>query len=216
AGGRVLSEDGKQVLVDSPEAAEGLQFLVDGFQNGYIPKEAITYQEEQGRRPFQAGELMYLRNWPYVYGLAQTEGSSKIKDKFDVAPLPSPGGEGASSTLGGYNLALSSYSDAKASVQDFMRFAVSEQVQRMELIQQAHAPVLASLYDEPELIKEHPYLPELKESIASAEPRPVTPYYNEMTLAIEQHSYAALQGEKTVEAALDDLAAELERIVAES
>ncbi|MGH3344445.1 MAG: ABC transporter substrate-binding protein [Carbonactinosporaceae bacterium] len=215
AGGRILSDDGKQVLVDSPEAAEGLQFLVDGFQRGYIPKEAITYQEEQGRRAFQAGDLLYLRNWPYVYGLAQTEGGSKVKGKFGVAPLPASSGSGAS-TLGGYNLALNKYSDAKASVQDFMRFAVSEQVQRMELTQQSHAPVIASLYDEPALAKKFPYLPTLKESIATAEPRPVTPYYNEMTLAIEEETYAALQGEKSVDEAQQDLKAELERIVAES
>ena len=31
-----------------------------------IPKEAITFQEEQGRQAFQSGKLLFLRNWPYV------------------------------------------------------------------------------------------------------------------------------------------------------
>ena len=56
--------------------------LADHYKNGDIPKEAITYQEEQGRQAFEAGKLLFLRNWPYVYSLARTDGSSKVKDKF--------------------------------------------------------------------------------------------------------------------------------------
>ena len=44
--------------------------------------------------------LLFLRNWPYVYNLAKTDGSSVVKDKFAVAPLPGVTGPGASS-LGG-------------------------------------------------------------------------------------------------------------------
>ena len=73
-GGTIVGEDGKTVTVDSPEAKAGLTRLVDGFKNGDIPAEAITYQEEQGRQAFEAGKLLFLRNWPYVYNLAKTDG----------------------------------------------------------------------------------------------------------------------------------------------
>ena len=63
--------------------------LVNGFKSGEIPKAAITYKEEEGRRAFQEGKLVFHRNWPYVYALAnKTDGSSKVAGKFAVAPLP--------------------------------------------------------------------------------------------------------------------------------
>ena len=65
-------------------------------------------------------------------------------------------------------------------------------------------------YDDPALVKGKPYLPVLKESILKAKVRPVTPNYNAVTLAIQKHSYAALQGQKTVDQAIKDMAAELD------
>ena len=105
-GGVIVGEDGKTPSVNTPEAAAGLGRLADAYKNGNIPKQAITYTEEEGRQSFQAGKLLFLRQWPYVYSLATTEGGSKVKGKFDVAPLPgvSAGDPGASS-LGGHNAA---------------------------------------------------------------------------------------------------------------
>ena len=82
AGGVVVGDDGKP-NVDTPEALAGLQFLVDGFKKKEFPAAAITYKEEEGRRAFQEGKLVFHRNWPYVYALAgKTDGSSKIAGKF--------------------------------------------------------------------------------------------------------------------------------------
>ena len=58
---------------------------------------------DRGRRPagVPEGELIFHRNWGYVYNLAnKTDGSSKVAGKFDVAPLPGITGPGVSS-LGG-------------------------------------------------------------------------------------------------------------------
>lgn len=211
AGGDIMKNSGKDVVVDSPEARKGLQFLVDGFKQGWIPKAAITYQEEEGRRSFQQGNLLFLRNWPYVYGLANTKGpDSKIVGKFAVAPLPGPNGPGAS-TLGGHNLALSAFSKHKATARDWIKFMQTESVQRQIALKLSLAPVLESLYDDPQLVKALPYLPTLKQSILQAKVRPVTPNYNEVTTAIEKESYAALQGTKSVDQAIKDMKSDLEQ-----
>ncbi len=106
--------------------AEGLGNLVEAYENGDIPKEAITYTEEEGRIAFEEGKLLFLRNWPYVYGLAATEDSSKVKGKFDVAPLPGTDGVGASA-LGGHNVGISAYSDNKATAIDFVNYILEEE-----------------------------------------------------------------------------------------
>ena len=78
AGGEVTDASGKP-NVNTPEAAKGLDFLVNGFKQGYIPKEAITYKEEEGRRAFQAGKLIFHRQWPYMYNLANGDEGTRSR-----------------------------------------------------------------------------------------------------------------------------------------
>jgi multiple sugar transport system substrate-binding protein len=204
AGGKVVGDDGKTPEVNSAQSAKGLGRLADAYKAGNIPKQAITYQEEQGRQSFEAGKLLFLRNWPYVFSLATTDASSKVKDKFGIAPLPGDSGPGAS-TLGGHDAAISAYSAHKATAFDFLKFWSSEETGRYFATQGSLAPVLSSLYDDPALVKKLPYLPTLKTSITNAVPRPVTPFYPAVTKAIQDNSYAAIKGDKTVQQALNDM-----------
>jgi multiple sugar transport system substrate-binding protein len=206
AGGSIVAEDGKTPTVDSPEAAKGLQVLVDGFKNGDISKSAITYTEEEGRQAFESGKLLFLRNWPYVYGLAASEASSKVKGKFDVAPLPGLDGVGAS-TLGGHNTAISAYSDNKATAIDFVKFLESPEIQKEYMEKGSLAPIRADVYKDPALVKKYPYLPTLLTSIENAVARPGTPFYPAVTKAIQDNAYAALKGDKTSAEAVKDMAA---------
>lgn len=214
AGGSVVRNAGRSVTVDSAEARVGLGFLVDGFRLGWIPREAITYKEEESRRAFQQGRLLFLRNWPYVYRLANTDGpDSRIAGRFAVAALPGPRGPG-SATLGGYNLALSAFSRRKATAKDWMAFMQSDETQRRILLDLSKAPVVAALYDDPELRRRVPYLGTLKTSLVAAQKRPETPNYNAVTLVIQRQSYEALQGRKSVDQAITDMARELEQAAA--
>jgi multiple sugar transport system substrate-binding protein len=209
AGGKIVGDDGKTPTVNSPESAKGLSRLADAYKSGDIPKEGITFMEEPSRQAFESGKLLFLRNWPYVYNLAATEGSSKVKGKFAVAPLPGESGPGASS-LGGHNTAMSAYSAHKATAFDFLKFLLDEQQQRWFVTQGSLAPSLQSLYDDPALVKKYPYLPVLKTSILSAVPRPVSPFYPAVTKAVQDNSYAAIKGEKSVQQALSDMQAAIQ------
>ena len=208
AGGEIVKSDGKTPEVDTPQATAGLTALVQGFQSGAIPKEAITFQEEQGRQAFEDGKLLFLRNWPYVYNLAKTDASSKVKDTFGIAPLPGNGdGKPGASSLGGHNAAISVYSKHKATAFDFVKFLESEETQKFFVTQGSLAPVVSSLYTDADLTSKLPYLPVLQKSIANAVPRPVTPFYPAVTKAVQDNAYAALQGQKSVDQALKDMQA---------
>ena len=209
AGGKIVGDDGKTPEVDSPESAKGLSRLADAYKNGDIPKQGITYQEEQGRQSFEDGKLLFLRNWPYVFSLATTDKSSKVKDKFGIAPLPGESGPGASS-LGGHDAAVSVYSKNKATAADFVKFWTSEETGRYFATQGSLAPVLTALSEDPELIKKLPYLPTLKTSIENAVPRPVTPFYPAVSKAVQDNAYAAIKGDKTVQQALSDMQAAIQ------
>jgi multiple sugar transport system substrate-binding protein len=208
AGGSVLDKDGKPSL-NTPEAKAGLENLAKAYADGNIPKEGITFQEELSRQAFQSGKLLFLRNWPYVYNLATTEGSSAVKDKLGIAPIPGASGPGASS-LGGHNLAVSVYSKNKATALDFLKFMTSEESEKFYATQGSLAPVLGALYTDKDLVAKLPYLPVLKTSIENAIPRPVSPFYPAVTKAIQENAYSAIKGEKPVDTALSDMQKSIE------
>jgi multiple sugar transport system substrate-binding protein len=211
AGGTVVDDSGKPT-VNSTAAKSGLETLVQGFKTGVIPQAAITYKEEEGRRAFQAGELLFHRNWPYVYARAnQTDGSSQVAGKFDVAPLPGATGPGSSS-LGGHNFAISAFAPNKATALDFMKFFANEENQRSNLLATSQAPTRTSLYEDSSLTGQYPYLPTLRSSIEGAKPRPPAVRYGDVTAAIQENAYAALTGAKTTDQALSDLQTKLQEL----
>jgi multiple sugar transport system substrate-binding protein len=211
AGGVITDANGKP-NVDTTEAKAGLDFLVNGFKDGYIPKEAITYKEEEGRRAFQGGKLIFHRQWPYQYSLANaTDGSSKVAGKFAVAPLPGLDGPGVSS-LGGHALGISTYSKNKKSALEFIKYYTSKQNSQKYLELASQAPVYTSIYDDPALQKKFPYLKTLKESILNAIPRPKVVRYGDATLAIQDAAYGAMTGKLTTDQAVKQMQTDLEKL----
>ena len=202
AGGTVFDDSGAP-RVTTPQAKAGLEFLVDGFANGTIPKDGMSFKEEESRRRFQDGKLVFHRNWAYVYALA-SEDSSKVKGRFGVAPLPGADGLG-SGTLGGNNLAVSAFSKRQATARDFVAFMTSLETEREYGKKQSFPLSRAALYDDPEMIKLYPYLPVMKEALRHARSRPVVVRYGDVTAAVQEQVYAAERGEKSVDQAAADL-----------
>lgn len=208
AGGVIVGPDG-QPDVDTAAARAGLDFLANGLKDGYIPKEALTYRDEEGRRAFQDGKLIFERQWPSLYPLAaKTDGSSRVAGRFAVAPLPGLNGPGVSS-LGGHALTISTYARNKKTAVDFINFYVSVENNTRQALQASLAPVYASVYDDPILQKSQPYLTTLKASILTGAPRPKVVKYGDATLAIQDAAYAALQGTMSTDDALKQLQGKL-------
>jgi multiple sugar transport system substrate-binding protein len=214
AGGSVLSPDGKQVLVDSPQAKQGLDFLVNGFKQGYIPKEAITFQEDESRRAFQQGNLLFLMNYSFVYPLANTPGpDTKVAGKFGMATLPGLNGPGVTAT-GGHMMGISAYSKHKSDARDFLKYFTSQTTARQLLVKQSYSPVYKSLYQDPALNKQFPFQPVIAQELPTAVTRPKTTNYIALSLVIQKNVYAALQGSKSSADALKDMAKQLQDVIA--
>ncbi|MEU9629847.1 ABC transporter substrate-binding protein [Streptomyces luteogriseus] len=210
AGGSILGDEGERVTVDSAAAREGIGFLARGVREGWIPREALTYKEEESKQAFQDGRLLFLRNWPYAYVGASAPGS-KIAGKVGAVPLPGPDGPGTS-VLGGSNLAVSAHARHPDSAARLIAYLTSERVQRQVLTRGALPPVRADLYQDPELIRRFPYLPTLRTSVLAAEPRPKSPRYDQVSLAVQAVVHDAMAGHQTPAAAMRRLARELAAI----
>ncbi len=144
-----------------------------------------------------------MRNWPYADAILDAARGSKVIGKFGIAPLPGPNGHGASS-LGGHSLGDQQVLQAQGDRARLREVhGVEPRSSSNDLTQGTLAPVITSLYTDPALVKKFPYLPTLLQSIQTAVPRPVTPFYPAVTEAIETNVYAALQGQKSSEQALE-------------
>ena len=212
AGGHILNAEGKPDVA-TPQATQGLQTLTDWFKDGHIPKAAITWTEEEGRQSFQNGELIFHRNWGYVYNLAnKTDGSSKVAGKFDVAPLPGITGPGVSS-LGGHTFAIAKIADNKGTAIDFVKFMNSTETQKSNTLATSKSPTLETLYTDPDVLKKLPFMDIQLKSVQTAVPRPKAVEYGDVTLAIQDAAYGALQGQTEPEAALQALQAKLQTLI---
>ncbi|MEV5912132.1 ABC transporter substrate-binding protein [Streptomyces chartreusis] len=210
AGGSILGDEGERVTVNSMAARDGIDFLARGVREGWIPKQALTYKEEESKQAFQDGRLLFLRNWPYAYVGASAAGSP-VAGKIGAVPLPGPDGPGTS-VLGGSNLAVSTHARHPDSAARLLAYLTSERVQRQVLTRGALPPVRADLYEDPALVREFPYLPTLRESVRTAAPRPKSPRYDQVSLVVQAIVHDAMTGRETPEAAVRRLARELDAV----
>ena len=207
--GGAFYDDSDAVTINSPEAVKGLQNLMDGFKDGYIPTKALEWKEEDGRNAFEAGELLFYRQWPYQY---DNNLKALGEEKFGVAALPTIDGKSFVPTLGGHNCGISAYSKNKATALKFVKWWISEDSERYALETQTLAPILGSLYEDPELLKQFPYLTTLRASLDAAKGRPKVVSYGDVTAAIQDAIYPAIQQQTTAEQSITDLEGTLKSV----
>jgi multiple sugar transport system substrate-binding protein len=174
-------DGGLLALIDSPAAVEGLGFIAGGrcgAGSGWLDPQASNADEESSRLAFQRGKAVFMRNWPYAYRLLQAPDSS-VRGRFAVVGLPGP------TALGGYDLAIAAASPHQRTALDFIRFLTAEPSQRQLFAAGGFAPTLRSLYANPGLQHDFPYLRPLRDSVERARVRAVTPYYNEVSAQIQ-------------------------------
>ena len=211
AGGKVLSDDGKTAEFDSPENLKALQFMVDGINDGAAKKSVTTYMEEQARRAFEAGRATFERNWPYAYAIGK---DNKDAPEFEVMPFPEFEGGTKAGILGGHNIVISAFSKNPGGALALTDFLTSEEAITRDAADYSLAPVLESVYDDPAVQKAMPFAAELKQAIAQAKSRPVSPVYTQISQAIYKNVNAALSGQSSPEEALKTGQSEMEKALA--
>ena len=196
AGGDFLDGEG-QVVVNSPESIKGLQNLMDGFKDGYIPAKAREWTEEDSRNAFEGGNLVFQRQWPFQYA---DDLQNLGADKFDVAALPSIDGKSYVPTLGGHYCGVSAFSKNKATALKFIQWWTTKESEQYMLDKQSNAPILGSLYEDAEMVQKYPYLPTLRASLDAAEARPKAVAYGDVTAAIQDAVFPTIQTDSTTTA----------------
>ncbi|MDX0173254.1 ABC transporter substrate-binding protein [Sinorhizobium meliloti] len=209
-GGQIIEPDGT-ISVNNEKAAAAVE-KVKEWIGTIAPKGVLAYQEEESRGVWQTGNAVFMRNWPYAYALGNGDDSA-VKGKFEVAPLPAAtDGDQPSSTLGGWNLAVSKYSDEQEAAIAFVKFLGSAETQKVRAIELSNLPTIAALYDDPEVAAAQSFMPHWKPIFQSAVPRPsavAKVKYNEVSSKFWSAVHNTLSGNGTAAENLELLEVEL-------
>jgi multiple sugar transport system substrate-binding protein len=149
-----------------------------------------------------------MRNWPYAYALGK---ESKIADDFAVSTFPEYGGNPGAGVLGGYNLAISAYSENPEGALAFSNFATSPEAQVIQASKASLPAVLTEVYDDPQVKKALPFAAELRQAVEQAQPRPVSPVYPQISEAIYNNVFAVLQGDMSPDEAATTMNDEIQQ-----
>jgi phosphate/phosphite/phosphonate ABC transporter binding protein len=172
------------------------------------------FQEEDARNMWQAGNAAFMRNWPYAYSLGNAD-DSVIKGIFDVAPLPfGDSGHGAA-TLGGWQIAVSKYSEHPEVAADVALFMTSREEQKIRAVEGSFNPTVMDLYQDADVCAASPFMCKLYDVFINAVARPSTataPQYNEVSTYFFQAAHSVLTGDNDAQTALEELELDLEDV----
>jgi trehalose/maltose transport system substrate-binding protein len=186
-----------------------------GWVGSISPEGVTTYQEEESRAVFQAGNAAFMRNWPYAYNLGNGEDSA-VAGMFDWVPLPA-GASRIGACLGGWQIAVSQYSDnVDAAVAVAKYFASFEQLKARALSENGNPPTMPSVYEDAD-IAASPLMSRLGPILGTAYARPSVATgerYGEASALFSAAVHSVLTGEASAEDAMADLEVALEDLLA--
>jgi multiple sugar transport system substrate-binding protein len=200
-GGEVLDpRDATRVLVGQPEAVAGLAEYRSMISSGAATEAMSVYKEDESAGAFLRGDAVFMRNWPYVYGVVNDPAQSGVApEQVGVAELPSSDGEPGNGTVGDQPFYVSATSQYPDEAWEFIRFMVAPEQQRFRATQGSYLPTLAALYDDGDLREEVPMLALAESALRNTKPRPVSPYYSDISLEMAEQFNACLKGEQSPE-----------------
>lgn len=194
AGGHILSEDGQQVVMDEG-AVRALETLKRVTTSGITNPSLTNQQEDEVRQSFQRGDGAFELNWPFVYAsYAEEKPEDLAHFKWARYPSMNPG-EPSRSTIGGYDLAVSTYSQHKPEAFEAAKCLRSAESQKFSALNDGVPPTIEGVYtdpapldpskpadpeDNPSMATEYPMKDTILAALKDAAVRPLTPAYQNL------------------------------------
>jgi len=180
AGGHVLNEDGTQAVFD--EGAVRALDLLQRFASAGVTNPSLTNsKEDDARLQFQSGDGAFQLNYPFVYPAMQ-KGAPDLAKNVKWARYPAVTANTPSKvTIGGYNLAISRYSNHPDESFDAALCLRNAEHQKFSAINDGVPPTIESIYADPEIDEAYPMKTEILTELRDAAIRPSTPAYQNVS-----------------------------------
>ena len=182
AGGQLVDEEGN-VKVD--ESTEKAAEIIKRVATEAAPPGMSNNKEDQARLGFQSGRSDFQVNYSFIYPSA--EEVKGFQDKIGWARYPGvEKGKPSRVTLGGINLGVGAFTKNRDVAFDAAECLAKPENQIAYSEKGGLAPTTEALYDDPKIKKANPFAAELRQSLDEGVPRPVTPAYSDISLAIQK------------------------------
>jgi multiple sugar transport system substrate-binding protein len=183
AGGQIVNDQGEADVNDTAKRAAEIESKL--ANSAAAPPGMSTNREDQGRIGFESGRSDYQINYTFIYPSA--EAIEGFQDKIGWARYPRTDKDKPSKPpLGGFNLAVSAFSSNPDLAFEAAECLADPDHQAIAAELGGLPPTTQSVYDDPKVQKAFPFADELQASIEDAGPRPVTPAYSDISLAIQK------------------------------
>ncbi len=207
-----VNPDTLEVGLDSPQAIEAVKFLRSTLETQVSPPGITTYAEEEARRLFQNGDAVFMRNWPYAFGLL-SEPDSPVKGKFAIQPMVHAPNHSSGACLGGWGLGITTSSQHPDAAWEVVKFFSSEETQRKFVLATGYVPSRRALFNDPEILAKYPHYSDLLEVVESAALRPPIAQYAQASDILQRYLSAAITNQMTPEQAMEKAANETRRLL---
>lgn len=196
AGGQILKnpEAGKNVTptIDSDAGRKAAAVIQELARSKAADPALSTTDEEAARAAFQGPTGGFMVNWAYIYGAAQEAVaggslSQGVLDDIGWARYPRvDAGTDSKPPLGGINLGIGAYGHHKDAALQAVRCITSLDSQVEYMLKSKNPGARAAVYDNAEVRKAFPMADAIRQSIDAAAPCPKTPYYTDVSSAVQR------------------------------
>ncbi|MEG5033151.1 ABC transporter substrate-binding protein [Microcoleus sp. AT3-D2] len=201
-----------EVGLDKPEAIKAVEFLKNTIASGISPPGVTTYGEEETRLLFQNGQALFLRNWPYVWKLANAEGSN-VRGKIAIEPMLSSAGQTGGSCLGGWGWGIAKTSKHPEQAWKAIQYLTSEETQRKFILETGLIPSYKSLFTNKEIVAKYPHYPQLLKVVERPALRPPIAQYAQASDILQRYLSSAFTGRMSAEQAMKAAASETRNLL---
>jgi multiple sugar transport system substrate-binding protein len=188
-----LVDDKLNVVVDQGTAGvDGMQRILDFvYRDKIIPEAALQFRlGADVMNLFRGGKAAMIRLWFSNAGDLYKDDSAIKQEQWDVAPLPSQdGAKPGAGCLGDWNLGVSRFSTKQKEALEAINVLTGQDHQRMRFLDGGFLPARPAVFDDPEIQKKYPYAKAAQASFENLKPRPVTPFYPQMSAEAIQPAF---------------------------
>jgi multiple sugar transport system substrate-binding protein len=201
AGGQILSAPDKASLDPEP-LKKALTIISTLAKSSAADPSIANSKEDSGRLAFEKGVADFQINYPFIYPSAAA--IKGFQEKIGWAPYPRVDADTpAKAPIGGFNFGVGNFTKHPQEAFDAVACLRNEHNQNVAAVKGGLPPTLSSLYDNPKFKKNYPFADLIRKSIDTGAPRPRTPLYADLSLAIA-NALSPPDG-FTVDAAVKDL-----------
>src|SRR5215217_5296328 len=197
AGGHIIDEnsaDPEKIKLgfDTEAGQRAAEVMHDVATSGAVGPAFSTSSEDTSASQFESDDAGFMVNWPFVWAQANTKVEAgtieqSVPDDYGWALYPQVDEDTPSAPpLGGINLGVSAYSHYVDFAYQATECITSDENQADYMITNGNPASSAAVYDDPDVQENYPMADTIRESLEASAPRPLSPYYSEITGGLQR------------------------------